>query len=44
MRDLRLTELYIMAAARQRSIGRIEPLRNAVAERDGKISIIEDQG
>ena len=43
-KDLRLTELYIMATARQRGLGRIEPVRIAVAERDGKISITQDQG
>jgi uncharacterized membrane protein YcaP (DUF421 family) len=43
MRRLRLTQQDIMAAARQRGLMRLEQVRYAVAERDGKISIVEDQ-
>ncbi len=32
-----------MAAARQRGLMRLDQVRYAVAERDGKISIVEDQ-
>jgi uncharacterized membrane protein YcaP (DUF421 family) len=42
MRVLRLTEQDIMTAARQRGLMRLEQVRYAVAERDGKISIVED--
>jgi uncharacterized membrane protein YcaP (DUF421 family) len=41
MRKLRLGEQDIMAAARQRGLQRLAQVRYAVAERDGKISIIE---
>jgi uncharacterized membrane protein YcaP (DUF421 family) len=45
MHRLRLNEQDIMAAARQRGLERLEQIRYAIAERDGKISIIaEDQG
>ena len=43
MRALRLNEQDIMAAVRQRGLRRLEQVRYAVAERDGKISIIEEQ-
>ena len=43
MRRLRLTQQDIMAAARQRGLMQLEQVRYAVAERDGKISIVEDQ-
>jgi uncharacterized membrane protein YcaP (DUF421 family) len=43
MRHLRLNESDIMAAARQRGLMRLQQIRYAVAERDGKISIVEDQ-
>jgi uncharacterized membrane protein YcaP (DUF421 family) len=41
MRALRLNEQDIMAAARQRGLERLEQVRYAVAERDGKIAIVE---
>lgn len=43
MKRLRLTEQDIMAAARQRGLMRLDQVRYAVAERDGKISIIHDE-
>jgi uncharacterized membrane protein YcaP (DUF421 family) len=43
MRALRLNEQDIMAAARQRGLMRREQVRYAVAERDGKIAIIEEK-
>jgi len=43
MRALRLSEQDVMAAARQRGIERLEQVRYAVAERDGKIAIIENK-
>jgi uncharacterized membrane protein YcaP (DUF421 family) len=42
MRHLRLTEQDIMTAVRQRGLMRLEQVRYAVAERDGKISIVEE--
>ena len=45
MRRLRLTEQDVMAAARQRGLERLAPVRYAVAERDGKISVVpQDDG
>ncbi|MGA7806029.1 DUF421 domain-containing protein [Bradyrhizobium sp.] len=44
MRALRLSEQDVMAAARQRGLERLEQVRYAVAERDGKIAIIENKG
>ena len=41
MRSLRVLESDVMAAARQRGLMRLEQVRYAVAERDGKVSIIE---
>ena len=41
MRALRVLESDVMAAARQRGLMRLEQVRYAVAERDGKVSIIE---
>ena len=41
MHALRLTKQDVMAAARQRGLMRLEQVRYAVAERDGKISIVE---
>jgi uncharacterized membrane protein YcaP (DUF421 family) len=43
MRGLRLNQQDVMAAARQRGLMRLDQVRYAVAERDGKISIVEDQ-
>ena len=42
MRALRLNEQDIMTAARQRGLQRLGQVRYAVAERDGKISIIQE--
>jgi uncharacterized membrane protein YcaP (DUF421 family) len=42
MSRLRLNEQDVMAAARQRGLMRLDQVRYAVAERDGKISIIQD--
>jgi uncharacterized membrane protein YcaP (DUF421 family) len=44
MQGLRLTQQDVMAAARQRGIERLDDIRYAVAERDGKIAIIENKG
>jgi uncharacterized membrane protein YcaP (DUF421 family) len=41
MRALRLNEQDIMAAARQRGLERLEQVRYAIAERDGKIAIVQ---
>jgi uncharacterized membrane protein YcaP (DUF421 family) len=43
MKSMRIQESDVMAAARQRGLQRLEQVRYAVAERDGKISIIEQQ-
>lgn len=43
MRQLRLTPQDVMAAARQRGLMRLEQVRYAVAERDGKISIVQTE-
>ena len=43
MQRLRLSEQDVMAAARQRGLMRLEQVRYAVAERDGKISIIQEE-
>jgi uncharacterized membrane protein YcaP (DUF421 family) len=40
MRGLRVLESDVMAAARQRGLMRLEQVRYAIAERDGKVSII----
>jgi uncharacterized membrane protein YcaP (DUF421 family) len=40
MRRLRMTKQDIMTAARQRGVARLAQIRYAIAERDGKISII----
>ena len=44
MRRLRLTPQDVMAAARQRGLQRLDQVRYAVAERDGKVSIVEEGG
>ena len=45
MRWLRLTPQDVMAAARQRGLQRLAQIRYAVAERDGKISVVaQDEG
>jgi uncharacterized membrane protein YcaP (DUF421 family) len=41
MRMLRLQPQDVMAACRQRGLRRLDQVRYAVAERDGKVSIIE---
>jgi uncharacterized membrane protein YcaP (DUF421 family) len=41
MKSLRLTEQDVMAAARQRGLQRLEQVLYAIAERDGKIAIVE---
>ena len=43
MSRLRLTKQDIMAAARQRGLMRLEQVRYAVAERAGKISIVQEE-
>ena len=43
MTRLRLNEQDVMAAARQRGLMRLDQVRYAVAERDGKISIVQDE-
>ena len=43
MRALRLTDQDVMAEARQRGVERLEQVRYAVVERDGKIAIIENK-
>jgi uncharacterized membrane protein YcaP (DUF421 family) len=42
MRGLRLQKQDVMTAARQRGPSRLEQVRYAVAERDGKVSVIAD--
>ena len=44
MRGLRMLESDVMAAVRQKGLMRLEQVRYAVVERDGKISIIPDGG
>ncbi len=41
MRRLRPTPQDVMAAARQRGLQRWEQVRHAACERDGKVSIVE---
>jgi uncharacterized membrane protein YcaP (DUF421 family) len=43
MRSLRLNKQDVMAAARQRGLERLEQVRFAIAERDGKVAIVEEQ-
>lgn len=42
MRDLRMLESDVMAAVRQRGLMRLEQVRYAIVERDGKVSIIPE--
>ncbi len=42
MRRFRLLEQDMMTAARQRGLQRLDRVRHAVAERDGKISIVAE--
>jgi uncharacterized membrane protein YcaP (DUF421 family) len=44
MRDLRVMQADVMVAVRQRGLMRLEQVRYAVAERDGKISIVPQGG
>ena len=41
MRGLRIERSDVMTAVRQRGLQRLEQVRYAIAERDGKISIVE---
>lgn len=43
MRKLRLEPQDVVAAARQRGLMRLDQVRYAVAERDGKVSIVEQR-
>ncbi len=43
MRALRILEQDVMTAARQRGLMRLDQVRYATVERDGKISIIEEK-
>ena len=42
MRSLRMLESDVMAAVRQKGLMRLEQVRYAIVERDGKVSIIPD--
>ena len=42
MRGLRMLESDVMAAVRQKGLMRLEQVRYAIVERDGKVSIIPD--
>lgn len=42
MRDLRMLESDVMAAVRQTGLTRLEQVRYAIVERDGKNSIVPD--
>ena len=42
MRSLRMLESDVMAAVRQKGLMRLEQVRYAVVERDGKVSIVPD--
>ena len=45
MRAMRVLESDVMAAVRQKGLMRLEQVRYAVVERDGKVSIVpEDDG
>ncbi len=44
MRSLRMLESDIMAAVRQKGLMRLEQVRYAVVERDGKVSIVPEEG
>ena len=44
MRDLRMLESDIMTAVRQKGLMRLEQVRYAIVERDGKVSIVPDGG
>ena len=42
MRDLRMLESDVMAAVRQKGLMRLQQVRYAIVERDGKVSIIPE--
>ncbi|WP_158745673.1 DUF421 domain-containing protein [Acidisphaera sp. L21] len=44
MRTLRMLESDVMAAVRQKGLMRLEQVRYAIIERDGKVSIIPQDG
>jgi len=44
MRGLRMLESDIMTAVRQKGLMRLEQVRYAIVERDGKVSIIPEDG
>ena len=44
MRALRMLESDVMAAVRQKGLMRLEQVRYAIVERDGKVSIIPEGG
>lgn len=44
MRGLRMLESDVMVAVRQKGLMRLEQVRYAVVERDGKVSIIPESG
>ena len=44
MRMLRVQKSDVMAAARTRGLQRLEQIRYAIVERDGKVSIVEEDG
>ena len=44
MRGLRMLESDVMAAVRQKGLMRLEQVRYAIVERDGKVSIIPEGG
>ena len=44
MRGLRMLESDVMTAVRQKGLMRLEQVRYAIVERDGKVSIIPDDG
>jgi uncharacterized membrane protein YcaP (DUF421 family) len=43
MRDLRMLENDVMTAVRQQGLRRLEQVRYAIVERDGKVSIIPEE-
>ena len=44
MRAMRILESDVMAAVRQKGLMRLEQVRYAVVERDGKVSIVPEDG
>lgn len=43
MRRLRIQEQDVMMAVRQRGLQRLDQIRYAIIERDGRVSIVEDE-